>query len=272
MRKPSHLCFLTGLAGLFLAAGAHAQSSGDDDSIEADRPSFAESSKTVDKGRVQLEIGAQWERKRDDESHQRTLYSPTLLRIGLGESAELRIETDGRKRIHEVDMDSGERTTTAGYADTSIGFKWHLADQQGAMPSLALLGDLELPTGSRALRGRGARPAVYLPAEWELGQGWSVEFMPGIGIDSDEDHGNTRYGYGFLAASLNRQLGERLQGFVELAAPQIARAAHGGTQLAVDAGVAWLLTKNCQLDAFVIGGLNRRTPDLGIGFGLSIRR
>jgi hypothetical protein len=40
----------------------------------------------------------------------------------------------------------------------------------------------------------------------------------------------------------------------------------------VDAGVAWLLTKNCQLDAFVIGGLNRRTPDLGIGFGLSIRR
>lgn len=271
MRISPYLPLPIGLACLFLVSGAHAQSSGDD-AIEADRPSYAESSKTVDKGRVQLEIGAQWERKRDDESHQRTLYSPTLLRIGLAENTELRIESDGRKVIHEVDMASGERTTTAGYADTSVGFKWHVREQQGALPSLALLGELDLPTGSRALRGRGARPAVYLPAEWELGQGWNVEFMPGAGIDSDEDHGGARYGYGFLAASLSREIGERLQGFVELAAPQIARAAHGGTQVAVDAGVAYLLTKNCQLDAWVIHGLNRRTPDLGIGFGVSVRR
>lgn len=270
MRSPGFLPALVGLACLSFLPGAHAQS--DDDTISADRPSFAESSKTVDRGRVQFEIGAQWERQRDDDSHRRTLYSPVLLRIGLSEDAELRLESDGRKRIHEVEMASGERATTAGYADTGVGFKWHFAKQAGAAPSLALLAELELPTGSRSLRGRGARPALYLPAEWEMGQGWSVEFMPGVGTDSDEEHGGGRYRYGFLAAGLNKKLGERLQAFVELAAPQIARAAHGGTRLALDTGVAWLLTKDCQLDAWLIHGLNRRAPDLAIGFGLSVRR
>ena len=266
---PSRFRILPALLCTLAACAAHAQS-GDD--IDADRPSFAESAKVASRGRVQLEIGAQWERRRDDESHERTLFSPTLLRIGLGKDAELRFETEGRTVIHEVDPGTGERSTTAGYADTSVGFKWRFAEQLGAHPSLALLGELDLPSGSRALRGRGARPALFVPAEWELEHGWNIEFMPGIGIDSDEDRGGARYRYGFLAASLDKQLGERVHGFVELAAPRIARASHGGTQAALDAGFTYLLTRDCQLDAFVVHGLNRRTPDLGLGFGVSVRR
>ena len=252
------------------AAGARA---GDEEPISPDRPGVAETGEVVGKGRVQLETSVQWERQRDDALHTRTLSMPTLLRIGLGERTELRVETDGRNVIHASDPATGERSTVAGYADTSLGLKWHVADQQGTgfgTPSLGVLLQADLPSGSRELRGRGLRPSLRLAADWELPGGYGLSVMPGIGADSDDE--GKRYGYGVLAAEVDKEFSERLHGFVELAAPQIARASHGGTQVLVDAGLTWLVNKDCQLDVSLIHGLNRRTQDLGIGFGLSIRR
>ena len=252
------------------AAGARA---GDEEPISPDRPGVAETGEVVGKGRVQLETSVQWERQRDDALHTRTLSTPTLLRIGLGERTELRVETDGRNVIHASDPATGERSTVAGYADTSLGLKWHVADQQGTgfgTPSLGVLLQADLPSGSRELRGKGVRPSLSLPAEWELPGGYSLGVMPGLGVDSDDQ--DKRYGYGLLAAELGKKFSERLGGFVELAAPQIAGASHGGIQAIVDAGFTWLVNKDCQLDVAVVHGLNRRSPDLGLAFGISLRR
>jgi hypothetical protein len=244
-----------------------------DDSINPDRPGVVETSQVVGKGRIQLETSVQWDRLRDDDSHERTLYSPTLLRIGLGESTELRVETDGRTVIHASDPGNGLHTVTAGWADTEAGIKWHLEDapdQQAGAPSLGVLLHATLPSGSRALRGHGLRPSLRLAAEWELPHGLSLGVMPGLGIDSDDD--GARYGYGILAASVGKEFNERLHGFVELAAPQIAHASHGGTQASFDTGLTWLVNKDCQLDVQLMHGLNRRTPDLSLALGLSVRR
>ncbi|MGJ7915311.1 transporter [Massilia sp. LXY-6] len=260
------------LAALCLAYSGTAGAA-EDDAISSDRPSVAESSQVVGKGRFQLETGLQWERQRDETVHERTLTTPTLLRIGLGERAELRIETDGRTIIHDADPASGLHTVTAGYADTSLGVKWHLADQregQAGRPSLGVLLHADLPSGSRELRGRGLRPSLRLAADWELANAYSLSVMPGLGIDSDER--GARYGYGVLAVELDKAFNERLHGFAELAAPQIARAAHGGTQAVFDAGLTYLVSKNIQVDAALMHGLNRRTPDLSLTFGLSLRR
>lgn len=244
----------------------------DDDTISSDRPSVAESSQVVGKGRFQLETGIQWDRQRNAEVHERTLTTPTLLRIGLGERAELRIETDGRTIVHDTDPASGEHSVTAGYADTSLGVKWHLADQQQGQigrPSLGLLLHADLPSGSRDLRGHGVRPSLRLAADWELPKGLELTVMPGLGIDSDER--GARYGYGVLALELDKAFSDRLHGFAELAAPQIARASHGGTQAVFDTGITYLVNRNVQLDAALTRGLNRRTPDLSLTFGLSVR-
>lgn len=254
-------------AGLFAAGAVHAA---DDDAIAPDRPDFVESSKVVGKGRLQIETSAQWDRQRDDALHSRTLTTPTLLRIGVGERAELRIETEGRTIEHDADPATGEHAVTAGWADTELGVKWHLADSRGASPSLGVLLHAALPSGSDALRGHGVRPSLRLSAEWELPNDYSLGVMPGVASDTDDD--GRRYGYGILAASLGKDFGERAHGFLELAAPQIARATHGGTQLFVDTGMSWLVDKDCQVDFAVSHGLNHRTPDLGIAFGLSLRR
>jgi hypothetical protein len=259
------------LAALCLACSGTAGAA-EDDAISPDRPSVAESSQVVGKGRFQLETGLQWDRLRDETVHERTLTTPTLLRIGLGERAELRIETDGRTIVHDADPASGQHTVTAGYADTSVGVKWHLRDQQeGQMsqPSLGVLLHADLPSGSRTLRGRGVRPSLRLAADWELPNDYALTVMPGVGVDSDER--GARYGYGVLAVELDKAFGERLHGFVELAAPQIARASHGGTQAVFDAGLTYLVNKDLQVDAALMRGLNRRTPDLGLTVGLSLR-
>jgi hypothetical protein len=258
---------------LFLAAlclpfcgAAHAA---EDDTISTDRPDFVESSQVVGKGRVQLETSVQGDRLRTDDSHERMLSMPTLLRIGVGESTELRIETDGRNVIHASDPATGARSVTAGYADTAIGVKWHLKDGQDNQPSLGVLLHADLPSGSRELRGHGVRPSLRLAAEWDLPQDLSFGVMPGVGVESDEN--GARYGYGILAATLGKEFNERVRGFVELAAPQIARAAHGGTQVSFDTGLTYLVNKNVQADVSLTHGLNRRTPDLSVALGLSIR-
>lgn len=255
---------------LALACSAQLVHAADDDAISPDRPNVANSSQVVGPGRVQLEIGANWDRQRNDDLHVRTLTTPALLRFGLGATTELRVETDGRSVEHEVDQATGARTTSAGWNATSIGFKWHFADGEGMQPSLGLIGSATLPTGSRALRGRGLLPQLALPAEWELPKDWSLGVTSGAGVDLDDN--GARYGYGILAASLGKKFNERAQGFLEVAAPQIASASHGGNRVQVDAGVSWLVNKDCQVDAMVVHGLNRNTPGLSLAFGLSVRR
>lgn len=255
---------------LLLACSAQWAHAGDDDAISPDRPNIANSSQVVGDGRVQVEIGVNRDRQHNDELRVRTLSTPALLRIGLGDTTELRVETDGRTVSHEVDRASGARTTSAGWDATSIGFKWHVADGEGVYPAIGLIGAVTLPTGSSGLRGRGLLPQLALPAEWELPEGWSLAVTPGVGKDLDDQ--GTRFSYGILAASLGKKLGERAQAFFEVAAPQIASASHGGNRVQVDAGVSWLLNKDCQVDAMVVRGLNRNTPDLSLAFGLSVRR
>ena len=255
------------LAGLSVLPAAHAD---DDDTINPDRPNVANSSQVVGSRRVQLETGLNWDRQRDPDAHARTLTTPTLLRIGLSDAFELRVETDGRTIEHASDPATGDHTVSAGWADLAAGVKWHLHDQDGARPSLGVIAEALLPTGSRALRGSGFRPQIEVPAEWDLGHGWSLAVMPGVGRDQDD--AGSRYTYGVLAASVGKAFNERLHGFAEVAAPQIARAAHGGTQLQLDAGVSWLVNKDCQLDAMVVRGLHRNTPELSLAFGLSVRR
>jgi hypothetical protein len=168
-------------AAMLLAAGAHPAYA--EDTIATDRPDFVESSQVVGKGRVQLETSVQWERQRDDEVHSRTLGTPTLLRIGVSDTTELRIETDGRTVVH-ASAASGAARSVAGYADTALGVKWHLADQEGegfaGAPSLGVLLHADLASGSRELRGHGVRPSLRLAAEWDLADGYSFGVMPGV--------------------------------------------------------------------------------------------
>jgi hypothetical protein len=246
--------------------GAHAA---DHASIVTDRPDFVESSQVVGKGRVQVETSVLVERDRGRTSSNRKFITPTLLRYGVSQLVELRLGTDGRTVARSTDLPTGERSTVTGYDDLAVGAKWHLLDQLRNMPSVGVLLHARLPSGSRELRGQGVRPELHVSAEWELAAGLSLGVMPGIGLERNE--GGARYSYASLGAVLGKSFGERLSGFVELAMPQIARAANGGTQAAVNVGGAYLLSDHVQLDAMLARGLNSFTPDWNWTVGFSFR-
>ena len=263
MFPPIARCFLL----LTVAcAAAHAQDK--EKRIVSDRPDLVETSDVVGKGRVQLETGVLVERGGGER--ERTYSTPTLLRVGLGESLEMRIETEGRTIHHTRDTDSGERSTVAGYADTALGLNWHVLDGGDMRPSLGVLVDAELPTGSRRLRGEGARPSLRVVGEWELPGDLELGLMPGVAVERQLETG--RYTYGIFGAVLEKAFSERLHGFAEIALPQIARSRHGGTQARLDVGAAWFVSNDCQIDTMFLRVLNDRTPYASFTVGLSIRR
>ncbi|MCC2972295.1 transporter [Massilia sp. IC2-476] len=261
-----HTLTLAAITLACCAAGAHAQ---ERDDIEADRPDFVESTRMVGKGRVQLETSLLFEREREreGEGRKRTLSTPTLLRIGLAEALELRVETEGRMIRHS--REEGRRVTETGYGDTALGLSWHALDPAGPLPSVGVHLAAELDSGSRAFRGEGVRPSLRMAAEWELPNEVKLGVMPGIGVEREE---GGRYRYGIFGIVAEKEFGERLRGLVELALPRIARAKHGGTEASFDVGAAYLLSKDVQLDAMLSRGLNSRSPDIAFTIGLSIRR
>lgn len=241
----------------------------DDESIATDRPDFVESSDVVGKGRIQLEASVAWERDRQGSTRTRLGSTPTLLRVGVAEAWELRLETDGRLRQRTTD-DSGTRSVR-GWSDLSVGVKWHQrdGDEEAGTPGVGWLLHADLDSGSGAFRGQGVRPSLRMAAEWEFAGGWSLGVMPGIYRDRD-DSGRHFVG-GILAAVVGKSFTDQLRGFVEVSGQQLASAQHGGRVVTLDTGAAWLLTRDLQLDTAVSRGVSAAAPRWSWTVGLSTR-
>jgi hypothetical protein len=242
----------------------------DADAISTDRPDFVESSNVVGKGVFQVETSLSYERDRSNGATSRTRSTPTLLRFGVTEDLELRVESDGL--IRQVVSDNGATTTQSGTADTSLGAKWRFraADEASGQAALAVLAHVDLDSGSRAFRGAGKVPSLRFVAEWELPGDASVGVMPGIFYGKDEASRN-RYWGGILAATYSRPLTAATRGFIELAGQELRSNRHGGNVISFDTGVAYAIDSETQLDFSINFGLNERTPDRTLSVGFSRR-
>lgn len=257
---------LHGLLALALAGPAWAD---DDDSIATDRPDFVESSDVVGKGRVQIETSLAWERDRQGGLKTRTASTPTLLRVGVADTWELRFETDGRLRVCKED--GGVATRERGWSDLAVGVKWHQrdGDEETLTPGLAWLLHVDVDSGSGASRGQGLRPSLRMVAEWALPGGWSAGVMPGLYRDRDQQ--GRHFTGAILAAVVGKSLTERLRGFVEVSGQQLASSRRGGSVVTFDTGLAYLLDRNLQVDVALSRGINKNAPDLSWTIGLSGR-
>jgi hypothetical protein len=235
-----------------------------EEALSTDRPDFVESSDVVGRGRLQLETSFAAERDKVDGVRITRRSLPTLLRIGMADDWELRFETEGPTRV------SGAGERVSGMSDISVGIKWHAQDgsEEAGRPGTAWLVDAELPTGSRALRGDGVRPAVRYVAEWELPHDAAVGVMAGAAIDREDGR---RQPYGILAVTTSRPLAPDWRGFVELAGQRLASTRNGGNVVTFDFGLVWRITPDLQLDTAFAVGANRNAPDLGWTLGVSAR-
>lgn len=242
------------------------------DEMATDRPDFVESSDVVGKGRVQVETSFAGERDRADGFTVRVASTPTLLRVGVSDDLELRVETDGRLRATVREDATGARSTERGWSDTAVGLKWHLrdGDENAGTPGIALLLHADLDSGSAAFRGEGVRPSARVVFEWDLGGDWSFGAMPGFYVERNA--GGQRYVGGIAAVTVGRDwLEGRVHGFVELAGQRLASRRNGGSVVTADLGVSWKIRPTVQVDCALFKGLNRDAPDLGWTTGLSLK-
>ncbi|WP_363503517.1 transporter [Burkholderia sp. LMU1-1-1.1] len=240
-----------------------------EDEIATDRPDFVESSNVVGKGRFQIETSFAADRNKADGIKDKAYSTPTLLRYGVSEDWEVRLETDGRIRATTTDIASGTRSTESGYGDVSLGVKWHIADENGTSPSMGVLAHVDLDTGSAPFRAQGKGGSLRLAAEWEFADDWSLGVMPGLAW-LPNDNGD-RHATGIFGIVLGKGWTDQLRTFVEYSDEKIARARDGGTISTLDVGAAYLLTKTVQLDTALSRGLNSRTPDWSWTVGLSMK-
>jgi hypothetical protein len=240
-----------------------------DDDIATDRPDFVESSNVVGKGRFQIETSFAADRNQAEGIKDKAYATPTLLRYGVSDDWEVRLETDGRRRATSTDTASGVRFTESGYGDVSLGVKWHVADQNGSSPSVGMLAHVDLDTGSAPFRAQGKGASLRMVAEWELANDFSLGMMPGV-VWQVNDAGE-RYTSGIFGIVVGKGWTDEFRSFVEYSSEQIAHVRDGGTSSSLNAGVAYLLTRSVQLDTALSRGLNSRTPDWSWTIGLSMK-
>jgi hypothetical protein len=93
--------------------------------------------------------------------------------------------------------------------------------------------------------------------------------MPGVLLDTDAT--DQHHAAGILAAVLGKSWNDRFRTFVEIAGQRLASSRNGGSTVTYDAGAAYLLTNDLQLDTAFSWGANRNTPDFAWTVGLSAR-
>ena len=225
--------------------------------LVTDRPDQTESATAVPRGLVQVETGYLLSR----DSGLGTFEVPgTLVRIGLGARAELRIG-------HAGVIGSARRR---GAGDSEVGAKVNLiASADGWTPELAVIGGLSLPTGDEPFSSDGVDPSLLMAFAHELSPRVSVGYNLGAAWESSPDQPDRETS---LLATLALGIGvtERLGAFVEVFGDR-RTAADATTGVSIDGGMTYLLLETMQFDLYVGRGLRGPTADVFVGTGLSVR-
>lgn len=222
------------LLGLLVIAAASLRA---DDLINADRPGIADGSATISAHQFQIEIGGE----RDDRSVDHDLLVPTLLRYGLTDNFELRVESSVYQRIE-------------GWAPVSIGAKYHFNDK----PSLGVI------ARAFVINVDQVNGDVRLAGDFNAGERWS--FNPNIGVSASSDLVSA---IGALTAQYN--ISEKANVFVD-GGVTYPEEKHGTGALVLDVGGAWIVRPDMQLDASIGWGAHGTTvPSVFWSAGISRR-
>lgn len=247
------------LGGVLIGAAALAMPSvalaADKQPICADRPGKATPTCTVPAGMVQVESGlADWT---DDE-----------LELG---GAAVKFGVTGRLHL-EVDLPAyvDVRRGASGFGDSAVAMKYRLT-KDSAPVQLAIRPFVKIPTARHSLGNGKVEGGIAVLADSTFpgsSAGWDV--APEVGLVADAD-GSGYHLAPAAAASVGVPLSNRLTVSGELWGAWDFDPAGTVRQYSIDGAVAYLLTRNAQLDAGANFGLNRDTPDIELYTGIALR-
>ena len=252
-----------------LCLGSSTAVAADGDNLSTDRPDFLTAPNVVGKGRFQIETGGLVQRDDMGGQRTRTVSTPTLLRLGVSDSLELRLETDGRQRTRETDLATQATSYENGWADVALGFKWNMQKGEKGTPTIGWIVQTDLPSGSRPFRGRGLRAGVLGAFQWELENDFAFSVNAGAKYDNHDTEG--RFVAGVLGAGVSKGITDRLSVVLEVVGQDLRSKKYGGNVITADLGVMYLVTPSLQLDALAGRGLTNDSPKYLFTVGASAR-
>lgn len=239
-----------------------------DEPLVTDRPDFTEASVTVGKGVAQIEFGYTYSYgKNAVESVRSQSFGEPLLRYGiLADWLEFRIALPP---VEERTVTAGVSNSTGGTEDLYTGFKIALTPQEGILPEMALIPQMNIPTGSSTFTSNSLEPGLNWIYGWELN-----DFLSTAGstqgnrrIDDTADAYLEMAQSWTVAYTLSDKLGAYTEWFALIpSGAQTARTEHYG-----NGGFTYLISDNMQFDVRAGIGLNDSADDYFFGTGLSIR-
>jgi outer membrane putative beta-barrel porin/alpha-amylase len=254
------------IALLALAMPLAAQDfSGLKEPINPDRPDFTNGPMLVDPGHLQIETGYTYTRMGSEKS---SSLGEVLLRYAFDDRWEARL---GLNSYDWIDPGMGERRIS-GFEDPLVEVKIRLNDAEAehrphGVPAMGLLLNTTIPVGARALTADIWQPTATFALHWDLPAEWSLESNLGYTYAAD---GGRRFDQLFASASAGFTINEKWGGFLEGYAFSKESAGGDATEYA-DAGLAYLLSNDLQLDIRVGTGLAQPHPNWFTGLGLSVR-
>ena len=236
--------------------------------VVTDRPDKTESTSIVPRGYAQLEAGWSLETVEAAGTSLHTHSVPGVLaRVGLSNRLEARIGFAGFQLTNQTGLGGAE-----GLGDAELGFKYRLASARGALPDVAVIGAVSVPTGADGVTSGRVDPTVLVTLSRPLGERVSVGSNLGSSWTTTDNGQGGRttlvdltYTLSFGVA-LSGRVGTFAETFGSLPAGDGTAAHH------LDGGVTFLVRDNLQLDLSVGRGIaGAGASDWFLGAGVSLR-
>lgn len=236
--------------------------------LVSDRPDFTEASSCVGLRRVQVEGGYTYIRDNNNAVLRSAHSFPeTLLRVGMfTEWFELRLAWNYG---YNLNRDNVVSNIFGGGHDLYLGAKLALTVQDGWRPEMALIPQMNVPTGHKGFTSGEVEPGVNWLYGWDINEwlaaGGSTQ------VNRSLDDADVWYAEFAQSFTINYKLAEKLGGYTEWFAFFPAGSAVALPQHYFDGGFTYSVHMNLQLDIRAGVGLNDPADDFFAGSGAVVR-
>ena len=234
--------------------------------LNTDRPDVTEGPFTVDAGhwQVEMDLVSHTQNRLDGVRTQEWDVAPFNLRYGVSPNLEAGLFYSPYKHV-TTEPRGGPRAVLSGSGDLTLRTKLNFWGNDGGETAFGLIADVKLPTAQAGLGNGRVEGDLILPVSFEIPGGFELGAMTEVDVRHRDSGGSALVWVN--SATLGHALSRTVSGYVELA----SAAGDGPPVATFNAGVAWKLDPNTQLDAGMEIGLSRAADDARFFTGLSRR-
>jgi hypothetical protein len=220
----------------------------------------------VPRGTIQLETGYEYTRDNNNINRiKQSSYPTTLIRIGILKKAELRINADFQQEITEMFGDNSTISKQTGLNNIQLGTKINFLEGQGVVPGIGFLGNITLPAGNIEFRPPHVAPAAWLLFNNKISDKVELQYNAGYRKRQEQEE---YQGEAIYTVTGSVKMTDNLQWSVEFAGLKAKGAA---AENLLNTAFLLRVLPNLQLDAIGGLGLNKSSPDLYAGGGVTWR-